>query len=129
MAPAHQSARHRRRVGSDNRQLVRTAVPALRAAVIIFTSPAECQRAGAVLEVLVWDAERKAVMTATFVLVPGGWGGAWWYREAASELRRRGHQAHPVPLTGVGERAAQLTGAVNLDTHIRDVVAVIEPSS
>lgn len=63
---------------------------------------------------------------ATFVLVPGGWFGAWWYREAASELRRRGHQAHPVPLTGVGERAAQLTAAVNLDTHIRDVVAVIE---
>jgi pimeloyl-ACP methyl ester carboxylesterase len=31
-----------------------------------------------------------------------------------------------VPLTGVGERAAQLSAAVNLDTHIRDVVAVIE---
>jgi pimeloyl-ACP methyl ester carboxylesterase len=63
---------------------------------------------------------------ATFVLVPGGWSGAWWYREAAGELRRRGHQAHPVPLTGVGERAAQLTASVNLDTHIQDVVAHIE---
>jgi pimeloyl-ACP methyl ester carboxylesterase len=65
-------------------------------------------------------------MMATLVLVPGGWFGAWWYREAASQLRRRGHRAHPVPLTGVGERAAQLTAAVNLDTHIADVVAVIE---
>jgi pimeloyl-ACP methyl ester carboxylesterase len=65
-------------------------------------------------------------MMGTFVLVPGGWFGAWWYREAASELRRRGHEAHPVPLTGIGERAAQLTAAVNLDTHIRDVAAVIE---
>ena len=62
----------------------------------------------------------------TFVLVPGGWFGAWGYHEAASELQRRGHQAHPVPLTGVGERAAQLTAAVNLDTHIQDVVALIE---
>lgn len=26
-------------------------------------------------------------------------------------------------LTGVGERAAQLVGAVNLDTHIQDVLA------
>jgi pimeloyl-ACP methyl ester carboxylesterase len=63
---------------------------------------------------------------ATFVLVPGGWGGAWWYRDAAAELRRRDHEVHPVALTGVGERAGQLTAAVNLDTHIQDVVAVIE---
>jgi pimeloyl-ACP methyl ester carboxylesterase len=68
----------------------------------------------------------EAIFVATFVLVPGGWSGAWWYREAAGELRRRGHQAHPVPLTGVGERAAQLTASVNLDTHIQDVVAHIE---
>jgi pimeloyl-ACP methyl ester carboxylesterase len=63
---------------------------------------------------------------ATYVLVPGGWSGAWRYHEVASELRQLGHEAHPVPLTGVGELAERSAATVNLDTHIQDVKAVIE---
>ena len=63
---------------------------------------------------------------ATFVLVPGGWSGAWRYHDVAIELRQLGHEARPVPLTGVGELAERCAATVNLDTHIQDVVAVIE---
>lgn len=62
----------------------------------------------------------------TFVLVPGGWHGAWSFHALARELRRRGHEVFPVTLTGVGERRHLASAAVNLDTHIQDVVAVLE---
>ncbi|WP_460724064.1 alpha/beta fold hydrolase [Nocardia heshunensis] len=61
-----------------------------------------------------------------FVLIPGGWFGGWWYSDLASELRRRGHAVYPVTLTGVGERSHLLSPTTNLDTHIQDVVSVLE---
>ncbi|WP_211768132.1 alpha/beta fold hydrolase [Kutzneria sp. CA-103260] len=63
---------------------------------------------------------------ATYVLVPGGWHGGWYFEPLARRLREHGHQAFPVTLTGVGDRHHLLTGAVNLDTHIQDVMAVLE---
>lgn len=41
-------------------------------------------------------------------------------------LRAGGVQAHAVTLTGVGERAHLLTPAVDLQTHIQDVIGLIE---
>lgn len=63
---------------------------------------------------------------ATFVLVPGGWHGGWSYRPIAQALRQSGHDAYPVTLTGLGDRAHLRATAVNLDTHIQDVVSVLE---
>jgi pimeloyl-ACP methyl ester carboxylesterase len=57
----------------------------------------------------------------TFVLIPGAWHGAWTFEPVADQLRRHGHRAHPLTLTGVGERRHLLTASVNLDTHIADV--------
>ncbi|WP_433061199.1 alpha/beta fold hydrolase [Dactylosporangium sp. CS-033363] len=65
---------------------------------------------------------------ATFVLIPGGWHGGWAYSAVADALRSRGHTPVPVTLTGVGDRAHLAQPAVNLDTHIADVLAVIEQS-
>ena len=62
----------------------------------------------------------------TFVLVPGGWHGGWYYSALAGRLREAGHQALPVTLTGIGERAHLSAPAVNLDTHVEDVLAVLE---
>ncbi|WP_028934152.1 alpha/beta hydrolase [Pseudonocardia spinosispora] len=62
----------------------------------------------------------------TFVLVPGGWHGAWAIQALVRELRGRGHEAFPVTLTGVGERRHLASASVNLDTHIQDVLAVLE---
>ncbi|WP_067479217.1 alpha/beta fold hydrolase [Actinomadura hibisca] len=63
---------------------------------------------------------------ATFVLVPGMCHGGWCFDELARELRARGHTAHPLTLTGLSERSHLLPGAVNLDTHIEDVTALLE---
>ncbi|GAA5179380.1 alpha/beta fold hydrolase [Rugosimonospora acidiphila] len=63
---------------------------------------------------------------ATFVLVPGGWHGGWSYRPIAQALRQRGHDAYPVTLTGLGDRAHLRAAVANLDTHIQDVVSVLE---
>lgn len=63
---------------------------------------------------------------STFVLVPGGWSGGWRFEPLARRLRNHGHQAYALTLTGVGERSHLIGPAVNLDTHIQDVVAVLE---
>jgi pimeloyl-ACP methyl ester carboxylesterase len=63
---------------------------------------------------------------STFVLLPGGWHGGWYFQSFADALRTRGHRAYPVTLTGLGERRHLLHAAVNLDTHIGDVVQLLE---
>jgi pimeloyl-ACP methyl ester carboxylesterase len=61
----------------------------------------------------------------TYVLVHGGAHGGWCYRDVAGRLRAAGHDVFTPTLTGLGERAHLLSPAVNLDTHIADVVAVL----
>ncbi|GAB2997097.1 alpha/beta hydrolase [Amycolatopsis acidiphila] len=63
---------------------------------------------------------------ATFVLVPGACHGGWWYEPLAEDLRRAGHRAYPLTLTGLGERRHPACAGINLDTHVRDVLAVLE---
>ncbi len=61
-----------------------------------------------------------------FVLVHGAWCGGWVWREVADNLRAAGHDVFTPTLSGMGERAHQLTGDINLQTHIQDIVSVIE---
>ncbi len=61
---------------------------------------------------------------ATFVLVHGAWHGGWCYKRVAAHLRAAGHEVYTPTLTGLGERAHLMSRAVNLDTHIRDIVGV-----
>ncbi len=61
-----------------------------------------------------------------FVLVHGAWHGAWCWRRVLPLLRAKGHEAHAVTLTGVGERAHLLSAKITLQTHIQDVVGLIE---
>ncbi|MBT2368897.1 alpha/beta hydrolase [Streptomyces sp. ISL-10] len=63
---------------------------------------------------------------ATFVLVPGAWHGAWTFQPLARRLRAHGHEAHALTLTGLGERKHLLTGTVNLNTHLHDVLNLLE---
>jgi pimeloyl-ACP methyl ester carboxylesterase len=63
---------------------------------------------------------------ADFVLVHGAWHGAWCWRRILPPLWAAGHRAFAVTLTGLGERAHLLTGAITLDTHIADVANLIE---
>jgi pimeloyl-ACP methyl ester carboxylesterase len=63
---------------------------------------------------------------ATYVLVPGAWHGGWYLQGFAEALRARGHRAYAATLTGLGERRHLLGAHVNLDTHIEDVVRLLE---
>jgi len=64
-------------------------------------------------------------MTA-YVMVRGAWLGGWCWQKVASRLRDEGHDVYPVTLTGLGERAHLASPKVDLETHISDVVNVIE---
>src|SRR3954464_1810413 len=59
-----------------------------------------------------------------FVLVHGAWSGGWCYARVAALLRARGHTVFTPTLTGQGERAHLFSGAINLSTHIEDVLGV-----
>lgn len=63
---------------------------------------------------------------ATFVLVHGAWHGGWCWRHVAARLVAAGHRVFAPTLTGLGERAHLLSRAVDLDTHIQDVVGLLE---
>jgi pimeloyl-ACP methyl ester carboxylesterase len=63
---------------------------------------------------------------STFVVVHGGFGGAWEWTPVARRLRARGHEVFTPTLTGMGERAHLAAADVGLGTHIEDVVAAIE---
>jgi pimeloyl-ACP methyl ester carboxylesterase len=58
-------------------------------------------------------------------LVHGGGHGGWCYQRVARLLRAAGHDVDTPTLTGLGERAHLLGPHVDLDLHIRDVVAVL----
>lgn len=63
---------------------------------------------------------------STFVLVHGAWGGAWIWRRVIAPLRAAGHEVHAVTLTGDGERAHLRHRGITLQTHIDDVVGLVD---
>lgn len=63
---------------------------------------------------------------ATYVLVHGAGHGGWCYQRVARLLRAEGHDVYTPTLTGLGERAHLLSPEVGLDTHITDVVSLLE---
>jgi pimeloyl-ACP methyl ester carboxylesterase len=62
----------------------------------------------------------------TFVLVPGAWAGAWEWGRVVPLLRAAGHDVYATTPTGLGDRAHLATPAIDLDTHITDLVNVLE---
>ena len=63
---------------------------------------------------------------ATYMLVHGGGHGGWCYQRVTRRLQDAGHTVYAPSLTGLGDRAHLLSDAVDLDLHIRDVVALLE---
>ena len=62
----------------------------------------------------------------TYVLVGGGWLGGWCWQRVARRLRNGGHDVYPATLSGLGERVHLASAEVDLETHITDVVNLIE---
>ena len=67
-------------------------------------------------------AQPTASKAATFVLVHGAWHGGWCWERVATRLRAKGHRVFAPTLTGLCERSHLMSPAVNLDTHIADIV-------
>lgn len=63
---------------------------------------------------------------ADFVLIHGMWHGGWCWKKITPLLRAAGHEVHIVTLTGVGERAHLHYPDIDMNTHIQDVVSVLE---
>jgi pimeloyl-ACP methyl ester carboxylesterase len=63
---------------------------------------------------------------ATFVLVHGAWHGGWCWRFVRPLLRRAGHEVFAPSLTGLGERKHLARPDIDLDTHIEDIVSLLE---
>ena len=60
------------------------------------------------------------------VLVHGAWAGAWAWSRVTDPLRAAGHPVHAVTLTGCGERRHLLRPDITLQTHVADVVGLVE---
>jgi pimeloyl-ACP methyl ester carboxylesterase len=61
----------------------------------------------------------------TYVIVHGAWGGGWDWKQVDSALEASGSKVYRPTLTGLGERVHLLTPAVDLTTHIMDILNVI----
>jgi pimeloyl-ACP methyl ester carboxylesterase len=60
------------------------------------------------------------------VLVPGACLGGWVWQEVARRLRAHGHDVYPVTLTGLGERVHLAHAGIDLETHVTDVVNLLD---
>ncbi len=63
---------------------------------------------------------------STYVLVHGAWHGGWCWDRVAPLLRSQGHEVHAPTLTGLSERAHLLSPTVGLDTHVEDIVRLVD---
>jgi pimeloyl-ACP methyl ester carboxylesterase len=68
----------------------------------------------------------RTAQPSTFVLVHGAWHGGWCWSRVAARLRERGHAVYTPTLTGLGERRHLISPQVNLDTHVEDVVNLLQ---
>ncbi|TQK42528.1 alpha/beta hydrolase family protein [Streptomyces sp. SLBN-118] len=64
-------------------------------------------------------------MTA-FILVSGTYTGGWIWREVTARLRESGAEVYPATLTGMGERRHLAGPGTDLESHIEDLVQLID---
>ena len=64
--------------------------------------------------------------TLTFVLVHGAWHGGWCWRPVQDILTASGCRVFAPSLTGVGDRAHLFSKDISLQTHVDDVLSLIE---
>ena len=63
---------------------------------------------------------------STFVVCHGAWSAAWAWTKVRPLLRAAGHEIFTPTYTGLGERAHQVNRSINLETHIGDILAMLE---
>ena len=63
---------------------------------------------------------------AVFVLVHGSWHGGWCWKRLTPLLRAAGHEVYAPTLAGLGERSHTLSQGIDLETHVMDVVNLMQ---
>jgi len=58
--------------------------------------------------------------------VHGAWHGGWCWRRVADVLRAHGHRVFAPSLTGVGDRAHLFSKDISLQTHVEDILSLVE---
>jgi pimeloyl-ACP methyl ester carboxylesterase len=59
---------------------------------------------------------------STFVLVHGAWHGGWCWDRVRARLEAAGHRVTTPTLSGLGERCHLASRAIDLDTHVSDLL-------
>jgi pimeloyl-ACP methyl ester carboxylesterase len=63
---------------------------------------------------------------AAIVVAHGAWSSAWAWQKMRPLLREAGHELYTPSYTGLGERGHLANPAIDLDTHIADVLGVLK---
>jgi pimeloyl-ACP methyl ester carboxylesterase len=63
---------------------------------------------------------------ATFVVAHGAWSGGWSWKKMRPLMSERGHQLLTPTYTGLGERAHLAHEGIDLETHIADVLGLLQ---
>jgi len=63
---------------------------------------------------------------ATFLVVHGAWAAGWAWKKMRPLMAARGHALFTPTCTGLGERAHLAHRSIDLETHIADILAVLE---
>jgi pimeloyl-ACP methyl ester carboxylesterase len=63
---------------------------------------------------------------STFLICHGAWSAGWAWKKVRPLLRAAGHEVFTPTYTGLGERAHLTSRTIDLDTHIADVLGVID---
>lgn len=63
---------------------------------------------------------------ATFVVAHGAWSAGWAWKKMRSRMRARGHEIFTPTYTGLGERAHLAHKDIDLETHIADVLGLLD---
>lgn len=60
-----------------------------------------------------------------FVLVPATWQGGWYWQQVSARLRATGAVVYTPSLSGLAEHRHSLDAAIDLNTHITDIVNLL----
>jgi pimeloyl-ACP methyl ester carboxylesterase len=63
---------------------------------------------------------------AVFVVAHGAWSAAWAWKKMRPLMRAAGHDIWTPTYCGLGERAHLASPAIDLETHIQDVIGVLD---
>jgi pimeloyl-ACP methyl ester carboxylesterase len=75
---------------------------------------------------LLVQASLMAQSRKVFVLVHGAWHGGWCWQRVSEKLRAGGNTVYTPSLSGLAEHLHQPHDSINLDTHITDIVNLLQ---